>query len=161
LELLQRARELYNAGRMHDALEAAQAACDRKPKDAEAWWLLACISRHANLPAASDEAFRRAASLSRRHPQPYRTSRERFEALVKAQMDSLSRDARRRLEGVRVEVQDLPAEGDVKRGTSPDALTKRDRDDGNSMVLYQVNHENRSGSESGLANLIGRSLSRA
>jgi hypothetical protein len=146
---------------MHDALEAAQAACDRKPKDAEAWWLLGCVSRYAGLRAASDEAFRRAATLSRNHQVPYRLSRERFQQLVSERTKDLSPDARRRLTPLRIKVEDLPAVDDVKRGTSPDALTKRDRDDGNSMVLYQVNHENRSGSESGLANLIGRSLSRA
>ena len=40
MELLQKARSLYESGEMHDALEVAQAACEHKPKDAEAWWLL-------------------------------------------------------------------------------------------------------------------------
>jgi len=50
---------------MHDALEVAQAACERQPKDAEAWWLLGCVSRYTAMPAASDDAFRRASRLSR------------------------------------------------------------------------------------------------
>jgi tetratricopeptide (TPR) repeat protein len=141
LELLQRARELYESGRVHDALEAAQAACDRKPKDAEAWWLLGCVSRFENLPAASDTAFRKAAALSRNYP--------------------LSPDCRRRLAGVDVETRDLPGRDDVKRGTSPDALTSRRRGAENVLVVYQVNHENRSGSEADLATLVARSLSRA
>ena len=55
MDLLQHARELYVTGRMHDALEACQAACDRAPKDSEAWSLLGRISRHTGLPAASDD----------------------------------------------------------------------------------------------------------
>jgi tetratricopeptide (TPR) repeat protein len=161
LELLQRARELYESGRVHDALEAAQAACDRKPKDAEAWWVLGCISRYENLPAASDTAFRKAAALSRNHPLPHRVTREDFEALVRRQLESLSPDARRRLTGVRVEIRDLPGREDVKRGTSPDALTNRKRGAEDVLFLYQVNHENRSGSETDLAALVTRSLSRA
>ena len=161
LELLQRARELYESGRVHDALEVAQAACDRKPKDAEAWWLLGCISRFQDLPAASDTAFRKAAALSRNYPLPHRVSRDRFEALVQQQVESLSPDARRRLAGVRFETRELPGREDVKRGTSPDALTSRRRGAEDVLVLYQVNHENRSGSEADLATLIARSLSRA
>jgi hypothetical protein len=161
LELLQRARELYESGRVHDALEAAQAACDRKPKDAEAWWLLGCVSRFENLPAASDTAFRKAAALSRNYPLPHRVSKERFQALVRQQLDSLSPDCRRRLAGVDVETRDLPGRDDVKRGTSPDALTSRRRGAENVLVVYQVNHENRSGSEADLATLVARSLSRA
>ena len=161
MELLQRARELYEGGRVHDALEAAQAACDRKPKDAEAWWLLGCISRYENLPAASDTAFRKAAQLSRSHPMPHRVSRESFEALVRSQSDSLSPDARRRLAALRIEVRDLPGRDDVKRGTSPDALTARKRGSEDVLVVYQVNHENRSGSENDLAGLVARSLGRA
>jgi tetratricopeptide (TPR) repeat protein len=161
LELLQRARELYESGRVHDALEVAQAACDRKPKDAEAWWLLGCISRFQNLPAASDTAFGKAAALSRNYPLPHRVSRDRFEALVQQQVESLSPDARRRLAGVRFETRELPGREDVKRGTSPDALTSRRRGAEDVLVLYQVNHENRSGSEADLATLIARSLSRA
>jgi hypothetical protein len=161
LELLQRARELYQSGRVHDALEAAQAACDRKPKDAESWWLLGCISRYENMPSASDTAFRKAALLSRSHPFPHRISREEFEGLVRAQLDALSPDARRRLASTRVEVRDLPGRDDVKRGTSPDALTSRRRGAEDVLVLYQVNHENRSGSEAELSTLVSRSLSRA
>jgi hypothetical protein len=146
---------------MHDALEAAQAACDRRPKDAEAWWLLAVISRHANLPGASDEAFRRAAALSRARPLPYRLAREKFQELVGTQMAELSPDARRRLAGVRLEVEALPDVDDVKRGTSPEALTARKRNGEERLILFQVNYENRSGSHAELSGLIGRSLSRA
>jgi hypothetical protein len=161
LELLQRTRELYESGRIHDALEAAQAACDRKPKDAEAWWLLGCISRYENLPAASDTAFRKAAALSRNHPLPHRVTRDAFESLMRREVEALLPDAQRRLAGVRFEVRDLPSREDVKRGTSPDALTNRKRGAEDVLVLYQVNHENRCGSEADLESLIARSLGRA
>src|SRR5215470_7394369 len=82
MDLLQHARTLYATGRMHDALEAAQAACDRAPKDSEAWSLLGRISRHTGLPGASDDAFRRAALLDSRRPVPYRVDAERFRSLV-------------------------------------------------------------------------------
>src|SRR5215472_5890872 len=82
MDLIQHARELYTTGRMHDALEAAQAACDRAPKDSEAWSLLGRISRHTGMPAASDEAFRRASALDSRLALPYRVGAERFRALA-------------------------------------------------------------------------------
>ena len=135
MDLVQRARERYSAGRMHDALEAAQAACDRAPKDAEAWWLLGRVSRHVGLAAASDDAFRRAAALTRSRPLPYRVSGQRFQA--------------------------LPSVEDVREGVEPDALTMRSRGTQDVLTVFQVNHENRSGSEAALRTLVGRSLSRA
>src|SRR2546423_2238227 len=105
MDLLQHARELYVTGRMHDALEACQAACDRAPKDSEAWSLLGRISRHTGLPAASDDAFRRAALLNRRLALPYRVPSERFQELVEVVREQLSPDARRRLERALIRVQ--------------------------------------------------------
>lgn len=147
MDLIQHARELYRTGRMHDALEAAQAACDRAPKDPEAWSLLGRVSRHTGLPAASDEAFRRASQLDSRHALPHRVTAERFRALV--------REARAPA-GVRVEP--MPTEGQVRAGVEPDALTYRDPQSPNALVLFQVNHENRSASEDALRALIGRSV---
>src|SRR6266545_484415 len=108
MDLIQHARDLYAAGRMHDALEAAQAACDRAPKDSEAWWLLGRISRHTGMPAASDDAFRRATLLNRRFALPHRVSAERFQELVGAARRELSPDASRRLERALVRVQAMP-----------------------------------------------------
>jgi hypothetical protein len=147
MDLIQHARQLYTTGRMHDALEAAQAACDRAPKDSEAWSLLGRISRHTGLPAASDEAFRRASQLDSRRAQPHRVSAQRFRALV----DEAGARA-----GVRVEP--MPTEGQVRAGVDPDALTLRDPHAPDVLVLFQVNHENRSASEDALQELIGRSL---
>src|SRR2546423_14950396 len=82
MDLIQHARQLYASGRMHDALEVAQAACDRAPKDSEAWALLGRITRHAGMPAASDDAFWRASQLDSGRPLPHRVSTDRFLALV-------------------------------------------------------------------------------
>jgi len=147
MDLIQHARELYTAGRMHDALEAAQAACDRSPKDPEAWSLLGRVSRHTGLPAASDEAFRRASLLDSRRAQPHRVSAERFRSLAQEAGAP---------QGVRVEP--MPTEGQVRAGVDPDALTYRDPHTPDVLVLFQVNHENRSDSEDALRTLIGRSL---
>src|SRR5215472_5544618 len=95
MDLLNRARDLYLAGRMHDALEAAQAACDRAPKDSEAWWLLGCVSRHTGLLAASDVAFLKAHELDSRFALPYRVPASRFAALIEESRSALSASARK------------------------------------------------------------------
>ena len=146
---------------MHDALEVAQAACERQPKDAEAWWLLGCVSRYTAMPAASDDAFRRAAQLSRKRPPPVRVEPGRFRSLVEAAVSQLSKDARRRLELAQIRVEQLPALEAVRAGISPDAVTARLRQPEDVLTLFQVNLENRSGSEADLARLIGRTLARA
>ncbi|MDQ6692738.1 MAG: hypothetical protein M3Z13_08220 [Candidatus Dormibacteraeota bacterium] len=161
MELLHRARELYKAGDMHDALEVAQVACERKPRDAEAWWLLGCISRHNQMPAASDDAFRRAAQLSRRHPSPVRLDSASFRRVVDTALEALSGDARRRLSGTQVLVESLPDGVAVKSGASPDALALRRREPEDVLTLYQVNLENRSGGLDELSKLVGRTLARA
>ena len=146
---------------MHNALEVAQAACERQPKDAEAWWLLGCVSRYTALPAASDDAFRRASELSRKHPAPVRIEPGRFRSLVEASVGQLSPDARRRLENAQIRVEQLPAVDAIRAGTSPDAPATRQRQPDDVLTLFQVNLENRSGSESDLVRLVGRTLGRA
>jgi hypothetical protein len=161
MDLLQRARELYLAGRMYDALEVAQAACDRSPKNAEAWALLGRITRFTDMPGASDLAFQRAATLTRRQPQPYRVPPDRFDQLVGQALGSLSPDARRRLERTTIRVQALPSIDQVRGGTDPDSLIARTRQPRDVLTVFQVNHENCSGSEDALRTLIARSLTRA
>ena len=146
---------------MHDALEVAQAACERQPKDAEAWWLLGCISRYTTMPAASDDAFRRASQLSRKRAAPVRIAPGRFRTLVEAATEHLSRDAHRRLEQAQIRVEQLPTLEAVRAGLSPDAASARQRQPEDVLVLFQVNLENRSGSEADLVRLVGRTLSRA
>lgn len=161
MDLVQRARELYCVGRMHDALEAAQAACDRAPKDPEAWRLLARVSRHVGLTAASEDAFRRAAALTRGRPMPFRVSQDRFGELIDEALNGLSPEARRRLRKTSVRIQPIPPVDDVRSGLDPDALSARRRQAQDVLIMYQVNHENRSGSEKELRTLIGRSLNKA
>lgn len=149
MDLIQHARGLYAAGRMHDALEAAQAACDRAPKDAEAWSLLGRIGRHAGLPAASDEAFIRAAQLDSRRPLPHRVSTERFRALVQEAAGAPAPAVR---------VQPMPTADQVRAGVDPDALTYREPSAPDVLVLFQVNLENGSAGEDALRAAIGRAL---
>lgn len=161
MDLLREARSLYAGGRMHDALEAAQAAADRHPKDAEAWWLLARVSRHTGMPGASDDAFRRAAALAKQRAVPVRVGKGRFEALLAEARNALSPDARRRLAGAALRVQALPLAEQVKGGVDPDALCHRVRTPDDVLTLFQVNLENLAGSETALLALITRTLSRA
>lgn len=161
MDLLQHARDLFAAGRMHDALEAAQAAADRAPKDSQAWSLLGRISRHTGMPAASDEAFRRAAQLDDRMAVPHRVHAGRFQALLEEARAALPETARRRLEPTAIRVLPMPTPEQVRAGVDPDALTLRERAPEDVLVLFQVNHENRSGSEDALRALVTRSLTRA
>jgi len=142
---------------MHDALEAAQAACDRSPRDSEAWRLLGCISRHTGLPAASDVAFRRAAELDATLAPPHRVSRERFEALVEEARAGLPAEARERLGGTAIRIEVMPTAEQVRAGLDPDALLLAEGPPP-ALVLFQVNHENRSAGEQDLRLLLGRSL---
>ncbi|GAC1653956.1 MAG: hypothetical protein NVS9B1_04220 [Candidatus Dormibacteraceae bacterium] len=146
---------------MHNALEVAQAACERSPRDAEAWWLLGCISRHTGMPVASDDAFARAAGLSKLRPAPIRVTAERFRAIVAAATAELSKDARRRLEGTRVSLGELPSPESIRSGTSPDAVSHRRREPEDVLVLFQVNLETRSANEKELAKLTARTLAKA
>jgi hypothetical protein len=158
MDLVQHARDLFASGRMHDALDAAQAACDRAPKDADAWWLLGRISRHTGMPAASDEAFRRASQLSDRFAPPQRVSADRFQAILGEARAALPEPARRRLESTAVRAQSLPSADQVRGGVDPDALTLRERSPHDVLVLFQVNHENASPDEDALRALVAGSL---
>ena len=161
MDLLQKARALYLAGETHQALEVAQKAAENHARDAEAWWLLACISRHADLPGASDAAFKRAAALSKQRPEPVRVAPAKFKSLCDEALVALSADAKRRLGKARVNIEPLPAPPAIRAGTSPDALTTRSREPADELTLYQANFENRCGSEAELHKLVARTLARA
>ena len=152
---------MYLAGETHQALEVAQKAAENHARDAEAWWLLACISRHADLPGASDSAFKRAAALSRQRPEPVRVRPEEFRAICDEALAGLSADAKRRLGKARMRIEPLPAPEAIRSGTSPDALTTRHREPEDELTLYQANFENRCGSEKDLRKLVARTLARA
>jgi len=114
------------------------------------------------MPSASDEAFRRAAALApRSHPLPYRLPREGFETLVASAESKLSRDAKRRLSGLQVQLEELPGAEQIAAGLAPDALSARLHSPSETLVVYQGNLENRSRDESELAKLVARTLTRA
>lgn len=161
MDALQRARKLYGEGDLRNALEAAQVACERAPKDAEAWWLLGCVARHAGLPRASDQAFARAAELSRSRAVPVRVSESEFASLVEAAQRELSPDARRRLGSSEIRIVELPSEVEIRQGVKPDATSRRERNPADVLTVYRVNVENRASTPARLRALVGRILARA
>jgi len=82
-------------------------------------------------------------------------------ALVESAVSELTKDARLRLGKTQIRIESLPALDSVKAGTSPDAPSVRQRVPADVLTLYQVNLENRCGSETDLARLVGRTLARA
>jgi tetratricopeptide (TPR) repeat protein len=149
---LQRAAELYAEGHVHDALKVAQVACEVRPKDADSWWLLGQVTRHAGLTQASDDAFRRAAELSPDRPLPTRVSEAQFRILVEDARAELAGDVGSGRAGVRVEVRPLPAEELVQSGVAPDALVHVSGP--GHIVLFQANLENGSRSAEELAERV-------
>ncbi len=141
--------QLYRQGRLYEALESAQVACERSPKNPDAWRLLARLSRHAGLTAASDEAFRRAAALDPGRRLPYRVSPERFQELVADAVAAVPT-----MTGP-IRVRPLPDLEQVQRGLDPGSLWW---ENGGTAVLFQVNHENLSASEAELRERIIGSL---
>src|SRR2546423_15721158 len=105
------------------------------------------------MPAASDDAFWRASQLDSGRPLPHRVSTDRFLALVdeaRAQVAAAPAPIR---------VQSMPTAEQVRGGVDPDALVVHEHAPHDSLVLFQVNHENGSASEEALRALIARSLS--
>lgn len=83
MDVLDRSRDLYRAGLIKAALVAVREVCEQEPGNAEAWWMLGCIARHAGLIAVSDDGFRRASELlPLQRPMPHRVTVEHFRALV-------------------------------------------------------------------------------
>lgn len=160
-EAMARARDLFRAGEVHSAMEAAQVAAERAPRNPEAWWLLARVSRHTGLVQASDQAFRRAAELSRAKRLPHRPGPEGFRRLLEEARVELSPDAARRLANTELVIEPLPSAAAIKEGTDPDAPSKRLRRPVDRLVLYQDNLENRAFDAHELRALLVRILSRA
>ncbi len=78
-----RIRNLYQTGQLETAHIAVRELCADDPLNADAWWLLGCITRHLGLVGLSDDGFRRAAELlPTQMPMPYRVSAEHFVELV-------------------------------------------------------------------------------
>lgn len=161
MDPVQRARRLYLMGRLHDALEAAQVACEQRPRDADAWWLLGCVSRHAGMPFASDDAFRRAARLSTSRKVPPRLDSYRFSQLLEEARASLPEHARELLAAATIRVEPLPNEEIIESGVRPDACSHHLREPEDVLTVYQVNIENRATDEEALRDLLSEVLRRA
>ncbi len=83
MHILKRSRDLYQTAQIEMALIAVREACTQDPNNAEAWWLLGYVARHAGLVGVSDDGFRRASKLlPLQMPMPYRVTAEHFRALV-------------------------------------------------------------------------------
>ncbi|HEV2954192.1 MAG TPA: hypothetical protein VG015_08885 [Candidatus Dormibacteraeota bacterium] len=147
MDRLELARNLFRGGRLYDALEAAQSACERQPKSPDAWWLLACICRHTALPVASDDAFSRAAALrGTTPPPPMRVDGDDFQALLKTAGDRP------------VRVRSLPSGDQIGAGLDPEALWTLDGDD---LIVFQINHENLAHSLADLSSILNNTLRQA
>lgn len=155
MQEVERARDLYRAGRFDEAAAVLEERCQRQPDDADAWWMLGCVARHRAQTADSDRAFRRAAELlPRQMPPPHRVAVAVFESLVRRARE----DIRRRgpdAGAVEVTVQQLPSAEAVRAGLAPDARWSRD---GDRVTVYQVNHENVAGSDQRLLQLLTATL---
>jgi hypothetical protein len=148
---IQQARDLYLGGNFHEALKVAQAVCEQHPKDADAWWLLGCVSRHTGMPQASDDAFRRATALCSNRKPPLRVDKNRFRELLEEARSELPTTVRSQLESMAIRIAPMPDEEAVKAGLHPDASSCRMED---SLTIYQVNLENQSPTEDALRNLL-------
>lgn len=83
MDTIARIRNLYQAGQLETAQIAVRELCAEDSLNADAWWLLGCITRHLGLVGLSDDGFRRAAELlPTQMPMPYRISAEHFRELV-------------------------------------------------------------------------------
>ncbi len=146
MDLIRTAAELYQRGRIYDALEVAQAACERSPKDAKAWRLLARVARHCNLPAASADAQQRAARLDPTLRPPLRLTAAEFRRLLA----EIAPEAE-------VQVRPLPSPGQIRAGLMPDAEVARDAGSGR-VTLFQDNLEEGSSSLAELREHVARNL---
>jgi len=94
MDNLKRSRDLYQTGQIETALIAVREACAQDPNNAEAWWLLGCVARHAGLVGVSDDGFRRASKLQPlQMPMPHRVTAEHFQALVEEAKQTLDDSA--------------------------------------------------------------------
>ncbi len=158
MDVEERVRREYLAGRMHQAAALARSVLASQPDRAEVWRLLGRVARHLGDAAASDAAFERAAVLlPRQMPAPHRVTRERFEALVEEARVALRDPEAAVRRGMRrqgrddstaaerlVAVRELPTSGEIEAGVSPDCRWRRQ---GDRLVVYQWNVEHMAGSD--------------
>jgi len=169
MDVEERVRREYLAGRMAQAAALARSVLAGEPERAEVWRLLGRVARHLGDTAASDAAFDRAtALLPRQMPRPHRVTRERFEALVEQARTALREDPHAVRRGLRrqgredpavverpVVVRDLPSPAEIESGVSPDSRWRRR---GDRLVVYQWNVEQMAGSDEQIVKQLMRGL---
>jgi len=149
----------YRTGQMRSAAETAERLGSLEP-DAAALHLLGRIRIWLQRPDA-EEAFAGAADLDPEHyARPYRVDPDQFERMAAAALTRIPREFHQFLDNTLIVVEPLPRLRAVRAGEDPDLLglyegaTALERGLPERIVLYQVNHENVSGSKEELAEMI-------
>ena len=153
------ARLQYRTGQMRSAAESAEQLVSAGD-DAPAFHLLGRIRIWLQRPDAA-EAFARAAQLEPDHyVRPFRVSADQFERMAAAALNRIPAEFHQFLDNTLVVTEPLPRLRAVRAGEDPDLLglyegaTALERGLPERIVLYQVNHENISGSKEELAEQI-------
>ncbi|TMD09221.1 MAG: metallopeptidase family protein [Chloroflexi bacterium] len=149
----------YRTGQMRSAGETAERLVSLDP-DAAALHLLGRIRLWLQRPDA-EEAFAGAADLDPEHyVRPYRVDPDQFERMAAAALRRIPPEFHQFLDNTLIVVEPLPRLRAVRAGEDPDLLglyegaTALERGLPERIVLYQVNHENVSGSKEELAEMI-------
>jgi predicted Zn-dependent protease with MMP-like domain len=153
------ARLQYRSGQMRAAAETAEQLA-AAGEDAAAFALLGRIRIWLQRRDA-DDAFARAAGLDPDHyVRPYRVDASQFERMAAAALNRIPGEFHRFLDNTLIVAERLPGLPAVRAGEDPDLLglyegaTALERGLPERIVLYQVNHENISGSKEELAEQI-------
>ena len=149
----------YRTGQLRSAGETAERLVSLEP-DAAALHLLGRIRLWLQRPDA-EEAFAGAADLDPEHyVRPYRVDPDQFERMAAAALRRIPAEFHQFLDNTLIVVEPLPRLRAVRAGEDPDLLglyegaTALERGLPERIVLYQVNHENVSGSKEELAEMI-------
>ncbi len=149
----------YRTGQMRSAGETAERLRGLAP-DAAALHLLGRIRLWLQRPDA-EAAFASAADLDPEHyARPYRVDPDQFERMAAAALRRIPAEFHQFLDNTLIVVEPLPRLRAVRAGEDPDLLglyegaTALERGLPERIVLYQVNHENVSGSKEELAEMI-------
>jgi len=153
------ARLQYRTGQMRAAAETVERLV-AAGSDAAAFALLGRIRIWLQRPDAED-AFSRAASLDPDHyVRPYRVDPSGFERMAAAALGRIPAQFHEFLDNTMIVAEPLPGLQAVRAGEDPDLLglyegaTALERGLPERIVLYQINHENISGSREELSEQI-------
>jgi len=114
---LERAVALLETLRFDEARPALEEAVRRLPDDARAVWFLGVSLERAGDVAAAREAFLRASTLDPEgYPLPLDLAADRFRVLVDEEAARLDEAEAARLKEVRLTVEDVPDEADLRAG---------------------------------------------